>query len=481
MTVQDETPTRVSRLFNSPRSRGAAHNGPMRISSALPWSVRVVVWGALATALGCSSGGTPSATGTGGTTGSGGASSTGRGGDGHVTGGATGAGGATHEGGSGGGATSGGAGSSATGGATGGNGGAAGNEGVAGDAGGAAGGRGGAGGGASGGVGGHAATGGGAGHGSGGQAGRGAVDAGSTDAPSLAGTNNPVLPGLNADPQIALFDGVYYIYPTTDGFANWTATTFSVYSSTNLVDWTNRGVILDLPRDLTWATGHAWAPAITRVGGTYYFYFCADQKIGVATASSPTGPFKDALGHPLIATNAYSTQSIDPYLFTDDDGTHYLYFGSGTNGARVVKLGADMTSLVGTPANITPSGASGVVEGTVMFKRNGTYYLQWSEGDTRNATYRVAYAKAQAPTGPFARLGVILSQNPALGILGPGGNTVLAIPGRDEYYIVYHRFKSPGGDGTHRETCIDRMSFNGDGTIVPVTPTLNGLQTAVVP
>jgi beta-xylosidase len=240
-------------------------------------------------------------------------------------------------------------------------------------------------------------------------------------------------------------------------------------------------VILDLPRDLTWATGHAWAPAITRVGSTYYFYFCADQQIGVATSSSPLGPFKDALGHPLIATAAYGTQSIDPYVFTDDNGTNYLYFGSGTNGARLVKLGADMKSLVGTPANITPSGASGVVEGSVMFKRNGTYYLQWSEGDTRNATYQVAYAKAQAPTGPFTRLGVILSQNTTLGILGPGGNTVLAIPARDEYYIVYHRFKIPGGDGTHRETCIDRMSFNSDGTIARVTPTLNGLQSAVAP
>jgi beta-xylosidase len=346
---------------------------------------------------------------------------------------------------------------------------------------GAAGARGGSGGGPTGGAGGHAGSGGGAGHGSGGQAGHGTVDAGSPDAPSLAGTNNPVLSGLNADPQIALFDGVYYIYPTTDGFANWTSTTFSVFSSTNLVDWTDRGVILDLPRDLTWATGHAWAPTITRVGSTYYFYFCADQQIGVATASSPVGPFKDALGHPLIATTAYGTHSIDPYLFTDDDGTNYLYFGSGSSGARVVKLGADMISLVGTPANITPSGASGVVEGSVMFERDGTYYLQWSEGDTRNATYQVAYAKAQSPTGPFTRLGVILSQNPTLGILGPGGNTVLAIPGRDEYYIVYHRFKIPGGDGTHRETCIDRMSFNSDGTIVPVTPTLNGLQTAVAP
>jgi hypothetical protein len=479
-------------LYNAPQSRRPALFKLMRISSAVSRSAYLVVIGALAAALGCSSGGTSSTAGSGGAIGSGGASSA-AGAGGRAAGGAVGTGGSTHEGGSGGGTTGGGAGSSPTG-ATGGSGGEAGNKGGAGS-GGAAGTRGGAGGGnddaagarggsggsATGDAGGHAGTGGGAGHGSGGQAGRGAVDGGSADAPSLAGTNNPVLPGLNADPHVALFDGVYYIYPTTDGFANWTATTFSVFSSTNLVDWTDRGVILNVPRDLTWATGHAWAPAITRVGGTYYFYFCADQQIGVATASSPIGPFKDALGHPLIATAAYGTQSIDPYLFTDDDGTNYLYFGSGTNGARMVKLGADMKSLAGTPANITPSGASGVVEGSVMFKRSGTYYLQWSEGDTRNATYQVAYAKAQAPTGPFTRLAVILKQNTTLGILGPGGNTVLAVPARDEYYIVYHRFKIPGGDGTHRETCIDRMSFNSDGTIVPVTPTLNGLQTAVVP
>jgi hypothetical protein len=79
------------------------------------------------------------------------------------------------------------------------------------------------------------------------------------------------------------------------------------------------------------------------------------------------------------------------------------------------------------------------------------------------------------------RLGVILQENATLGILGPGGSTVLGILGRDEYYMVYHRFKIPGGDGTHREMCIDRMSFNSDGTIVPVKPTLPGLQTAVPP
>jgi beta-xylosidase len=308
-----------------------------------------------------------------------------------------------------------------------------------------------------------------------------AVDASTGDAASIPGTNNPVLTGYNADPNVVLFDNTFYIFPTTDGFANWGATSFSVFSSTNLVQWSNRGVILDLAKDLTWATGHGWAPSVARVGGTYYFYFSADSQLGVAKSSSSTGPFKDALGRALVATQQYGSQSIDPYVFIDDDSTPYLYFGSGPGGLRLVKLNADMISFAGTPTNISPSGASGTLEGSVMFKRKGTYYLAWSEGDTLNATYQMAYARAQSPQGPFTRLAVIVQQNTTLGILGPGGGTVLAIPSRDEYYLVYHRFKIPGGDGTHREICIDRMSFNNDGTIVPVKPTLEGLQTAVLP
>ncbi len=296
------------------------------------------------------------------------------------------------------------------------------------------------------------------------------------DAGNLMGVNNPVLPGFNADPQVALFGGTFYIYPTTDGFANWLSTSFSVFSSTDLVRWTNRGVILDLARDLTWAMDRAWAPAITQKGSTYYLYFAAAQEIGVATSTSPTGPFKDALGHPLISTGAFGVQAIDPYVSVDDDGTAYLYFGSG--GARVVKLNPDMVSFSGTPANITPTGYR---EGSVMFKRKGTYYFMWSENDTRSVDYRVAYGRASSPLGPFTRLGVVLQKDTALGILGTGHNSVLYIPARDELYIVYHRFAIPGGDGTHREVCIDRMGFNSDGTIVPVTPSLQGLQAAVLP
>ena len=116
-----------------------------------------------------------------------------------------------------------------------------------------------------------------------------------------------------------------------------------------------------------------------------------------------------------------------------------------------------------------------------MFKRNQDYYLQWSEGDTRLASYQVAYARAKSPRGPFTRIGSILQQDANLRLLATGGSTVLAIPARDEYYMVYHRFKIDGGDGTHRETCIDRMYFDSDGAILPIAPSLEGLQAGVLP
>lgn len=321
--------------------------------------------------------------------------------------------------------------------------------------------------------------------GSGGRSGTSLTDAGvdrdASDPLSIPGTNNPVLRGLFADPNIVAFDGTFYIYPTTDGIANWGATSFSVFSSKNLVQWTNQGVILDVAKDLTWAKGRAWAPGIARVGDTYYFYFSAETQIGVAKSVSPIGPFKDALGAPLVKTAQYAPQSIDPYAFVDDDGTPYLLFGSGGGGLRMAELNADMISFASAPTNISPSGASGTLEGSGMFKRKGSYYLYWSEGDTRSATYQMAYARAQSALGPFTRLATILEQNPTLGILGPGGGTILAIPARDEFYIAYHRFKIPGGDGTNRETCIDRVVFNVDGTFAPVKPTLEGLQVAVQP
>ncbi|GHH83761.1 hypothetical protein GCM10017771_11180 [Streptomyces capitiformicae] len=282
---------------------------------------------------------------------------------------------------------------------------------------------------------------------------------------------SPVLPGLTADPNIVRFGDTYYMYPTTDGFAGWSGTQFKAYSSKDLVHWTDHGVILDLGPDISWADIRAWAPAATAKNGKYYFYYSADTHIGVAVSDSPTGPFKDPLGKPLIARGAYTGQMIDPAVFTDDDGQSYLYWGQGR--AYVVPLNDDMISFDASKVtNITPSGYN---EGPFVIKRKGTYYFMWSENDTRDENYRVAYATGSSPTGPWTKRGVILEKNLSLGIKGPGHHSVVQVPGTDDWYIVYHRFAIPGGDGTHRETTIDRMEFDADGLIKKVVPTLGSI------
>jgi beta-xylosidase len=281
----------------------------------------------------------------------------------------------------------------------------------------------------------------------------------------------PLLPGLNADPNIAVFGDTYYIYPTTDGFPGWSGTRFSVWSSKNLADWTDHGVILDLGPDVSWADSRAWAPAIAERNGKYYFYFCAETKIGVAVADSPTGPFVDS-GRPLVERNPDSGQAIDPAVFTDDDGQPYLYWGNGS--AYVVPLNEDMISF--DPAQVQRiTGLADFREGLFMVKRRGTYYLSWSVDDTRSENYRVAYATAPSPTGPFTNRGVILDRDLSLGVKGTGHSSMLRVPGTDDWYIVYHRFAIPDGDGTNRETTIDELTFRRDGSIAPVVPTLEGI------
>ncbi|WP_405895793.1 family 43 glycosylhydrolase [Streptomyces sp. NBC_00104] len=287
---------------------------------------------------------------------------------------------------------------------------------------------------------------------------------------------SPVIPGLNADPNIVRFGDTFYIYPTTDGFEGWSGTQFKAYSSTDLVHWKDHGVILDLGPDVSWADSRAWAPAMEERNGKYYFYFCADANIGVAVSDSPTGPFTDALGKPLLKAGAYSGQMIDPAVFTDDDGKTYLYWGNGR--AYVVPLNDDMVSFDASKVtDITPSGYN---EGTFVIKRNGTYYFMWSENDTRDENYRVAYATGSSPTGPWTKQGVVLEKDLSLGIKGPGHHSVVHVPNTDDWYIVYHRFAIPGGDGTHRETTIDKLEFDADGLLKKVVPTLESIDPVTI-
>ncbi|MBN1796577.1 MAG: family 43 glycosylhydrolase [Sedimentisphaerales bacterium] len=301
--------------------------------------------------------------------------------------------------------------------------------------------------------------------------------------------HNPVLDGYYADPDIIYSEKTakYYIYPTSDGFTSWSGTYFKAFSSDNLVDWKDQGVILDLKKDVSWADRNAWAPCITekKIDGQYkyFYYFTAAQKIGVAVSDSPTGPFTDS-GKPLIDSfppGVNGGQQIDPDVFTDPKtNKSYLYWGNGY--MAVAELNDDMVSInQSTIRVITPDRT--FREGAHVFYRNGKYYILWSEDDTRSENYRVRYAIAPTPTGPLdiPADNLVIAKDAKAGIYATGHNSTIQVPGEDEWYIVYHRFTYPKGirmgrsAGYHRETCIDKLTFDESGKIIRVQPTLEGI------
>lgn len=301
--------------------------------------------------------------------------------------------------------------------------------------------------------------------------------------------NNPVLNGFYADPEVlyAHKTGRYYIYPTSDGFTGWSGNYFKAFSSKDLLHWKDEGTLLQLGKDVSWANRNAWAPCIEEkmIDGTYkyFYYFCAAQKIGVAVADDPAGPFHDT-GRPLVSqlpAGVKGGQQIDPDVFTDPaTGKSYLYWGNGYMAGA--ELNSDMTSLKDSTITVlTPDNS--FREGVYVFFRKGRYYFLWSENDTRDPDYGVRYGYATSPLGkiilpPNNR---IITKNINKGIYGTGHNSVLNVPDTDEWYIVYHRFNYPNGihwgeaAGYNREVCIDRMTFTEDGLIEEVTPTHEGV------
>ncbi|CAI6338032.1 unnamed protein product [Periconia digitata] len=303
---------------------------------------------------------------------------------------------------------------------------------------------------------------------------------------SLVARDSPVLPGLYADPNIAIFDNTYYIYATTDGFPGWGGQVFYVWQSPDLVSWTrSTEPILTLngtAGNVPWAVGNAWAPTIIERGGKYYFYFSGHnptynrKTIGVAVAASPTGPFT-AQPTAMILNNESETtgQAIDPATFRDPvTGKYYLFWGNGTP-ALYAELDDSMTALV--PGSIRSiAGLTDFREGVFVNYRDGLYHLTYSIDDTGSEDYRVGYATATAVDGPWTYRGVVLQKDASLGILGTGHSSIVNVPGTDDWYIAYHRFKIPGGGGTNRETTIDKMFFDAEtGLMRTVVPTLESV------
>ncbi len=279
----------------------------------------------------------------------------------------------------------------------------------------------------------------------------------------------PILPDFHADPSAHEWAGKYWIYPSTDepGSTTWRQMRrWSCYSSTDLVKWKDEGEIFSL-KDVSWAEDAAFAPDAAYRNGKYYFIFPASFNIGVAVSDRPQGPFKDALGKPLIKDGETGARAMDPCLFVDDDEakTPYLYYGNG-KGARVVKL---KDSLLERDGEIIKLPLKEFAEGLWVYKRNGLYYFTHPNHYTDeqgNVKQLLVYSTSPTPTGPFTYRGSFLnnfSRNSHHSIIDIKGKT----------YLFYH---IEGPSPYERRVCVDYLEFDKDGLIKEVKMTKEGIK-----
>jgi arabinoxylan arabinofuranohydrolase len=281
--------------------------------------------------------------------------------------------------------------------------------------------------------------------------------------------DNPVISHVyTADPAARVFNGRMYVITShdLDNQSAYDMVDYYMFSSDDMINWRDHGIVFDINRDTTWGN-LAYAPDMIFRNGQYYLYFPdSANAIGVAVSSSPTGPFIDPRGTPLVSRstpNANVQWLFDPGVFVDDDGQAYLYFGGGAPGnARVIRLNGDMISTNGAAISID---VPDFFEALYMHKRNGVYYLSYS---TTPATgFRIDYLTSSNPTSGFTRRGTVLT-NP-----WQNGNnnhhSILEFNG--QWYVFYHNraiSNERGASSFQRSINVDRLFYNADGTIQQV-------------
>ena len=311
---------------------------------------------------------------------------------------------------------------------------------------------------------------------------------------------NPILDGWYADPQIRRYGDEYWVFPTFSG--SYTGQPFfDVFSSRDLSNWTKHAKALKA-EDIPWAHSALWAPDAHEKDGKYYIFFSANDTspadgsrtgtvvravgdpkyggIGVAVSDRPEGPYRDLIGKPLVDQFWNGAQPIDQYVF-EYRGEWYMLYG-GWGRCNLVKLAPDFKSLLPLEdgkmwRDMTPPG---YVEGSVMFERRGRWYFMYSSGSWGRDNYRVNYCVGDSPFGPFKFKGMVLSTQKPIAT-GAGHNSVICVPGTDEWYICYHRRPIPNRSPKHRVTCLDRMYFDENGDIKPVVMTEGPRPTEATP
>jgi len=283
-----------------------------------------------------------------------------------------------------------------------------------------------------------------------------------------------------ADPSARVFKGKVYVFPSHDIISpteperKWFCMEdYHVFSSDNLVDWTDNGVIVTQNK-VPWVREDSyamWAPDAIEKNGKYYFYYPAPAKaefgrgsmVGVAIADKPEGPYT-VVDKPIAGASG-----IDPCPFIDKDGQAYLYWCG--RGMWVAKLKPNMIELDGEPQQIQglPTGG-GLKEGPFLFERNGIYYytFPWVKNNTTELLY---YCTGNSPMGPFKDGGVIMDEWAD----GCWTNHHSFINFKGQWYLFYHHNDYSPDFDKNRSARIDSVKFNPDGSMQKVIPTLRGV------
>lgn len=299
---------------------------------------------------------------------------------------------------------------------------------------------------------------------------------------SISFAQNPLIQDqYTADPSARVFGDRVYVFPSHDilategkGRKDWFCMEdYHVFSSANLTDWTDHGMIVQQNKVL-WVKpdGYSmWAPDCIERNGKYYFYFPSTPKdtinskrgftVGVAIANQPEGPYIPE-PNPIKGISG-----IDPNVFIDKDGQAYLYWSGGN--IFVAKLKENMTELESEVKTIENLPTKGLKEGPYLFERNGIYYLTYPH--VENKIERLEYATGDNPLGPFKVAGVIMDESPT----GCWTNHHSIIEFKKQWYLFYHHNDlSPEFDKL-RSIRADYLYFNPDGSIQKVVPTLRGV------
>ena len=279
-----------------------------------------------------------------------------------------------------------------------------------------------------------------------------------------------LVPDMIADASIVEIDGTFYCYTTTDGYGRGLDTSGPpvVWKSKDFVNWSFDGTYFPQAYNEKY-----WAPSkAVAYRGKWYIYPTVNGYMYPAVADSPDGPFKLIKGDTFTTENRLwerdNVHAIDTEIFIDDDGTPYAFWGS----RNVVRLKPDMATI-DTMYQSIRTRRTEYSEGPIFFKRKGIYYYLYTIGGDENYEYYYQMSR-ESPLGPWTtpEHDLVCTTNVETGVFGPGHGCVFNVNGTDDYYLAFLEF---GRRSTNRQTYVNRLEFNDDGTIRQVKVDMNGV------